>query len=136
MYPISEMARRYVRSRATDAMRYTCQIERVTHPQVRSDLTAIAGGKTILYTGICRIWEVSGGGSVVIGETDVSLQNTYISIPWDVPTVPQRNDEILILTSPDEPELIGKRFQINEVNKAGELRPTRRFQVTMVQAKR
>lgn len=127
--PISKAATSYVRNRATEVMQYTCRIERVERPTYsETSLVASPGSREVIYVGICRVWEVAGGGPVVISETDITMQNTQLSIPWDAQVVPQRFDEVLILTSPD-PALINKRFQIQTSAKAGEMRATRRFSV-------
>ena len=134
-YPISDRAKRFVRDRATAVMRYTCRIERVIPPTYDpGTLIASPGDRTTVYEGVCRIWEVSGGSPVMLGDTDLIVQSTNLSIPWDVSVLPRRNDEVLILTAPGEdPVTIGKRFQIQTSAKAGELRATRRFEVTAME---
>jgi hypothetical protein len=111
-------------------MQYTCRIERV-QPTTYDETTLIAstGGRTTIYEGVCRVWEVTGGGPVVVAEADITVQNTQLSIPWDTPVLPQRFDEVLILTAPTDAALIGKRFRIESSAKAGEMRATRRFVV-------
>lgn len=134
VYPISQRAVDFVRSRATAVMNYTCRIERVNPPEYNENsLLSTSGSKTNIYEGVCRVWEVAGGGPVVISETDIVMQNTQLSIPWDVAVVPQRHDEVLILTAPTDPALVGKRFQIESSAKAGQMRATRRFAVTAME---
>lgn len=128
--PISPWAVQYVRSRATAVMQYTCRIERVQKATYdENTLVAAPGGRTTIYEGVCRVWEVSGGAPIVIAESDIVLQDTQLSIPWNVSPLPKRNDEVLILTAPTDTALVGKRFQIKTSAKAGELRATRRFSV-------
>jgi hypothetical protein len=55
---------------------------------------------------------------------------TNLSIPWDVPEIIKRYDEVTILTAPQDSQMVGKRYEIQTVAKAGELRATRRFEVT------
>jgi len=130
VYPISRQAIDFVRKRATEVMQYQCRIERVTAGEHDEDsLVYTPGSRTVIYEGVCRVWEVSGGSPVVINESDIVMQSTNLSIPWDVPVVPQRNDEVLITSAPTDPALLNKRFQIQDSAKAGEMRPTRRFTV-------
>lgn len=134
-YPISPRAKKFVRDRATSVMRYTCRIERVIAPTYdNTTLVASPGSRTTIYEGVCRVWEVSGGSPVVLGDTDIVIQSTNLSIPWNTSVLPRRNDEVLILTAPDEdPVMVGKRFQIQTSAKAGELRATRRFEVSAME---
>lgn len=128
---ISKRARSYVRRRATAGMYSTCRIERVG--QVAWDnVTNIVtpGDRTVVYEGVCRVWEVSGGSPLQIANTDeVVLQTTNLSIPWDTYPVPEEDDEVLILTSEVDEQLVGKRYRILTSAKAGDLRATRRFVV-------
>lgn len=131
--PISAEARRYVRARATEVMEYTCQITRGQTPESYDEDTLIytpAGMAEVIYEGECRIWEVANSSSVIVGDTDVYQVSTNLSIPWDSTAVIRRYDEVTILTSPQDPQMVGKRFEIQTVAKAGELRATRRFEVT------
>jgi hypothetical protein len=71
----------------------------------------------------------------MVGEDEVPLQATQLSIPWNADPVPRRDDEVEVLTS-DDPAMVGKRFRIMDVAKAGDLRPTRRFTVQTIEASR
>lgn len=125
---ISPRALEYVRARASSVMQATCRIERVNKPSFdQASGTATAGSRTTIYEGKCRIWEASGGGPIMIGEEDIDMQSTQLSIPWDTHPVPIRHDEVLILSHNTDPDLVGKRFMIDSSAKAGELRATRRF---------
>jgi hypothetical protein len=129
VYPISQTAIDYVRRTATSIMISTCRIERVNKPSFNTDTgRAVPGSKTTIYEGPCRIWEVSGGAPILVSEDEVTMQSTQLSIPWNASPVPERNDEVEILTSPD-PAVVGKRFVIDTSAKAGEMRATRRFAV-------
>lgn len=134
-YPISPRAQKFVRDRATAMMRYTCRIERVTPPSYdESTLIATAGGRTTIYEGVCRVWGVTSGASAInLGETEIPMQSTRLSIPWTVTEVPQRNDEVVIVSAVNEdPAVLGKRFRIESSSKAGELRATREFEVSLM----
>lgn len=134
MNPISPAALAYVRARATDVMTYTCRIERVTGPDYDEEtLVASPGSRTTIYEGVCRIWEVSGPGVIMVGEEEYSTQTTNLSIPWDTTTVPTRHDQGVITGAELDPVLVGKRFSILDVAKAGQLRATRRFTIQLKQ---
>ena len=127
---ISSAALAYVRTHAASMMNSTCRIERVKRPSFdQSSGTAVAGSKTTIYEGPCRIWEVSGGGPIMIAEDEVVTQNTQLSLPWDTSPVPERDDEVQITEAPTDASLVGKRFVIETSAKAGDLRATRRFTV-------
>lgn len=111
-------------------MQYKCKIERVTPGDHNEDsLVYTPGSRTVIYDGICRVWEISGGSPVVVSETDIVMQTTQLSIPWNVEVIPQRWDEVLVYDAPTDPALVNKRFQIQDSAKAGEMRATRRFTV-------
>jgi hypothetical protein len=131
--PISAEARKYVRSRATAVMECTCRITRGSRPEGYDEDTLVftpEGLAELVYEGVCRIWEVQGASSVVVGDTDVYQVSTNLSIPWDSPEIVQRYDEVTVLTAPQDSQMVGKRYEITTVAKAGELRATRRFEVT------
>lgn len=131
--PISAYARSYVRSRATAVMEYVCRITRSGPPEGYDETSLVftaAGPKELVYQGPCRIWEVANASSVVVGDTDIYQVSTNLSIPWDSPEIILRYDEVEVLTAPQDPQMVGKRFEIQTVAKAGELRATRRFEIT------
>jgi hypothetical protein len=131
--PITAQARAYVRSRATAVMEYTCQIERGGVPEGYDEDTLVytaAGLAEVVYEGLCRIWEVAGSSAIVVGDTDVYQVSTNLSIPWDSSVLVKRYDVATILTAPQDNQMVGRRFEIQSVAKAGELRATRRFEVT------
>jgi hypothetical protein len=134
---VSSRARAYVRRRATAQMYATCVIERVDEGlwDPLSNLVT-AGGRTVIYTGVCRVWELSGPQPVDIGDDQIVLQSTNISIPWDVNPVPHRDDEVKILGSAVDFDLVGRRYRILDEAKSGDLRATRRFLVHGVEEHR
>ena len=114
-------------------MSYDCRVERVNKPQYdETTLAATPGGRTTLYTGVCRVWEVSGGSVTVIGEVDIAMSTTNISFQHNAPIF-KMMDEIIITNAPDQDTALeGKRFQIQSKAMAGELRATRRYVVKAV----
>lgn len=131
--PITAFARSYVRARATAVMEYTCRITRGERPGGYDEDTLVytpEGLGEVVYEGKCRIWEVAGAASITVSDTDIYQQSTQLSIPWDTEAEIDRYDEVLILTAPQDSQMVGKRYEIQTVAKAGELRATRRFEVT------
>lgn len=127
---ISSRARSYVRARATRHMWSTCVIERVAEAQWDLPTNLVtAGSRTVIYTGVCRVWEISSASVTQIADTELVQQSTRLSIPWDASPVPMVNDEVQIVESIVDTNLIGKRYLIMDEAKAGDLRATRRFVV-------
>ena len=78
--------RKYVRTRATEVMQYVCMIERGSRPEDYDEEHPgphPRGSAELIYEGKCRIWELSGVSSIMVGDTDVYQQSTNLSIPWD-----------------------------------------------------
>jgi hypothetical protein len=130
--PISPAAIAYVREQATEVMQYQCVIERVERSEDYDEETLVLtpGDRQELYSGRCRIWELSGSASIMVGDADIYQQSTQLSIPWNTTAVIKRYDEVTITAAPTDPQMVGKRYQIQNVAKAGEMRATRRFEVT------
>ncbi len=133
--PISPYARRYVRSRATAVMQYRCNAERVV-PAKYDNVTLLGSSgerEVIIEDSPCRIWEIQGAGAVMLGDTDIMVENVQLSLPWDSEIL-KKNDEITITFAPTQDEsMLGKRFEIISAAKAGELRATRRYSVWALQ---
>lgn len=132
--PITAWARSYVRTRATQVMEFDCRIERLEKPEAYDEntLEMSPAQRQVVYTGKCRVWELTGSSTVLVGETDVYLQPTQLSIPWNTTAIIKRGDEAEITGAPQDSQMVGKRFEIQNVAKAGELRATRRFEVISV----
>jgi hypothetical protein len=133
--PITSWARSYVRARATEVMEYTCRITRSGPPATYDEDSLVYtpdGIAEVIYEGKCRIWELSGASMIAVGEAEVIQQPTQMSIPWDAPVSVMRYDQVEVLTAPAESQMVGERFEIQTVAKAGELRATRRFEISGV----
>jgi hypothetical protein len=129
-------ARAYVRSRTQWWMSAECIIERRKSPIFQTNTGyAIGPAKEAVYEGKCRIWEITTGGQVLIGEQSIEMQNTQISIPWDIDPIPIVDDLVTITDCATDVNMIGRMFEIIDTAKSGELRATRRFSVHMVQEK-
>jgi len=131
VYGISSRARDYIRRRASYTMEATCRIERVLPPVFdQTSGRATSGSRTTIYEGKCRIWEVNAGSGVVnIGDDDILMPTTQLSLPWDIDPIPDRKDQVLITDHDSDSSMIGQRFEIQSHVKAGDLRATRRFTV-------
>jgi hypothetical protein len=134
---ISPRARRYVREQATAVMEATCRIERVSGGGY-NEATRLhePASRVVLYEGPCRLWEVSGQAGVVVGDDEIHMQSTNLSIPWDAELKngwPRRADQFVMLSHHTDPAVVGKRGEILDPVKAGDLRATRRFAVQMQQ---
>jgi hypothetical protein len=133
--PITAEARAYVRSRATLVMEHTCQITRGATPEGYDENTLVftaAGIAELVYEGPCRIWELSSAQSLLVGEAEIYQQPTQMSIPWDESALIRRYDQVLVTTAPEDSQLVGERFEIQTIAKGGELRASRRFEITGV----
>ena len=125
---ISARALAYARSRAETTMNATCRIERVSKATFnQSTGRATAGTRTSVYEGPCRIWEITSQQPIMVGEEDIQMPTTQLSLPWDVSPLPQRKDQMEITAHPTDPEMVGQRFEIQSSVKAGDMRATRRF---------
>lgn len=140
--PISPRARKYVRAQATAIMEATCRIERVSAGSYDEDtLKQSAGARVTLYEGPCRLWESTGRAEVAIGDSELIMQSTNLSIPWDSAfeadvqhPAPRRDDQFVILSHHTDSAVVGRRGAILDVAKAGDLRATRRYGVQMSQS--
>jgi len=132
--PISPRARDYVRSRATAVMEYRCKAERLNKATVDDQLVAQPASRTTLASDLpCRIWEIQGSSSVLVGDTTVMMQNVQLSTPWNS-VILKKDDEIEITYAPtQDTAMMGKRFKVVSTAFAGELRATRRYNVKAVE---
>lgn len=131
---ISKRARNYVRKRATAVMESVVRIERVEEPVFDEvSVRATSGSRTVIYEGPARIWTMNTGGAIVLGEDSLHTQTTVMSIPWDVKEIPRIKDQIEVLYSHVDEKIIGRRGHVTGTPKAGDLRPTRTFQVQFIE---
>ena len=137
---VSPYAQGYIQDRAMDLMTSTCRvytpstgINTGTYDPVTGKVTATPG--TIKYEGPCRLWEVPGGQTIVVGDQELSVTQTYLSMPYWVTPLPERDDVIQILTS-DDPDLVGRSVSIVSTIRGGGLRASRRFQVQVADSKK
>lgn len=132
---VSPYARNYARLHASAHMYYTVSIVRMLDP-LFDDVTGLleATQKLSVYQGPARIWTVAGPQVLGVGEDQLTLRQTYVSIPWDAFPVPNRDDIVTVLTYDVHPfygddELIGRTFRVTDVELGGQMYATRRLQV-------
>lgn len=116
-------------------MSYLCKAERLTPAQYdENTLIGTPGSRTTIFSDTqCRVWEIQGASVLGVGESDLMMQNLQLSLPWDSQIL-KKDDEIEITDAPaSNSSMLGKRFQIISLAKAGDLRATRRYQVKAVQ---
>lgn len=65
-----------------------------------------------------RIHPVSGQGSLSLGPGQIDQRSTTVSIPWGAPTVPQRDDIVVIRDAGQDGDLTGKALRVVEVSGA------------------
>ena len=132
---IGTYPRDHIRQRATDLMSAGVRISRpgtTYDPVTRRDISTEG---ELLYEGPARIWEVPAGQQVVIGEEEITVTSTYLSIPFWVQPLPE-HDDLIVVTDSDDEDLIGRSLDIISTVRGGGLRASRRFQVKISESKK
>ena len=88
----------------------------------------------LIYEGKARIWEVPGGSTAIIGDDEIVMTSTYMSVPYSAP-MPEADDLIVIVDSVD-PDLIGRTVNIDSIVRGGSLAASRQFSVTLSSSKK
>jgi|SRR5690606_35677725 len=116
-------------------MEDTCRIYRPGAMVIDPDNdSAKRGDADIKYEGKCRFWEVQAGSPVVIGDQQVTVTQSYLSLPFDS-YVPEQDDIVLIIASADS-DLVGRTVQVVATVRGGGLRASRKFQVRLVESQK
>lgn len=131
---ISPFAKSYLRRRATEQLWDACRIYKQGKMTVGDNFSARRSPAVIKYEGACRLWEVPASSQVVIGDSQLVVSQTYLSLPWDAP-VPE-SDDIVLITKSDDPDLVGRTVSIVSVVRGGGLRGTRKFTVKVLDSKK
>lgn len=134
MIGISAFATHYLRTRTAERMEDACRIFSKGQITVNPDHTASRGEDEVKYEGPCRVWEVTAGNQVVISDSQVVMSQTYLSLPYDAP-VPE-SDDIVLITSSADPDLMGRTVSIVGVVRGGGLRASRKFTVRVVDSQK
>lgn len=132
MIGISPLARNYLRTRSTRLMVDECVITRpgpqtVTYDAVTRKSTLTNG--TGVYSGVCRLWQVSAGSSTWAQDKKLTATTTYLSIPYGEAVEP---DDIVTMTLSDDPEIIGRGLRVEAPTRGGGLRGSRVMRVTFI----
>lgn len=135
MLRISSFAGSYIRRRAAHLMVDECRIWTPGAPVVAPGTKiATRGVKELKYEGPCRLWEAQSGSQVIIGEEQVSMTQTFLSLPYTAP-IPEP-DDICQITKSVDIDLVGRTVSIVAITRGGGLRASRRFLVRVVDSKR
>lgn len=132
---ISPFSRSYLRKRASDKMEDLCEIWRHgTLPLNKATGVVTTTKQTLLYSGKCRIWQVVAGTQVLMGDEQIVMSTTYLSLPYDA-YVPNYDDIIHVIKTSD-PALNSSYFHVVGTSFSGGLRASRRFTVDVLSSPR
>lgn len=128
---VSTWAKSYVRGAAEAQFNCTVRIFPNGTPTLNATTGAYSAAEGVeTYNGPARIWSADGGVTMNLGEGDYATTTTYCSIPWDATPVPENDNQIEVMACPGDPNLVGKVFRVMSVDGGGQMRATRRMQVT------
>ncbi len=132
---ISPFSRAYLRKRSTELMTDTCVAYRAGGPTLdRNTFRSTRATGTSKYTGPCRYWAVQEGAQVLMGDEQVTVTETFVSLPFDAPEL--ESDDIVQITSSDDPTLVGTTVAVIGASGGGGLRGSRRYSVRVVEFQR
>jgi hypothetical protein len=131
---ISAFAASYVRKRTTERMTDACKIWKPGAIIVEDDGSAHRAEGDVKYQGPCRFWEVSAGQQIVVGDEQISMTQTYLSLPFDS-LIPEQ-DDIVQITKCADSDLVGRVVNVTGVVRGGGLRASRKFSVQVVESKK
>jgi hypothetical protein len=130
-----ELAQRYLSRYVNLNMHHAVLITRMTDPVFDSTTgTLSAQLAEVVYSGAARIYSVTGPVTYSLGDEPQFFSTTYVSIPledgWDEP---RRADVVEIVASPNDPAMVGRQFQVTDVEAGGQYTACRRLSVIGVQ---
>jgi hypothetical protein len=131
---ISSYAKTYIRERATELMNCTVLAYRpgTEYDPVTRRNTSTLG--VLVYDGPARVWEVPGAAQVVIGDEQLTISQSFLSVPWATPSFTL--DTMILVTAADDDDLVGRSLNIESSVRGGGLRASRMFQVSISTSKR
>lgn len=88
-------------------------------------------GATTVYQGPGRVYSVSGGSQLAVGDEPTYYSSTQVSIPVAAAR-PQIDDAVLVQSHPD-PALAGRTFRVTDVAEGGQLPAVHTMSVTGIQ---
>lgn len=130
----------YVRRYARFNMRNTVRITRPTAPVFDPDTGSLASaGSLIVYEGPARIYTVQGPLTYSLGDEPQRYSSTFVSIPVTddsgaAVNIPRIEDVIEVLLAPGDSNMVGRTFQVQDVEAGGQWMAARRLQVAGIQA--
>jgi hypothetical protein len=131
---ISPFAASYVRRRTTEHMVDRCKVWKPGDIIVDTDGNAHREVGTVKYEGPCRFWEVNAGQQIVVGDEQISMTQSYLSLPFD--SVVPEQDDVVEITACVDSDLVGRMVNITGVVRGGGLRASRKFSVQVVESKK
>ena len=107
--------RRHVSSFLTDEI----EVRRMEWNEQLDEETLISGygDGEVIYEGPCRVRPTSQQTEVV-GESVMMLRNANITLPHSAPAV--HRDDVAVVTASQNPDLIGRWFQVTEERISGQ----------------
>jgi hypothetical protein len=132
---VSPTAQNYIRKRASELMADECRIFKPTRPVLdRTTGKTTTPSPTVKYEGVCRYWEVQSGQQISVGDEQLTLTQSYLSLPYDAP-VPE-SDDIVEITKSVDPTLQGTTVAVISITRGGGLRGSRKLLVRVVESKK
>ena len=127
----SPFALNYLRVRSDEMMVSECVIVRPSPTQSPVVLDPVSRKAVVsdgapVYTGVCRMWQVSSGNNTWEQDREVAIATTYLSLPHGA--VAEPNDLVLI-TADNDPALVGRSLTVEAVTRGGGLRGSRVMRV-------
>jgi len=130
----------YVRRYARFNMRNTVRIVRPTAPVFDEQTGSLASASTeVIYEGLARIYTVQGPVTYMLGDEPQHYSSTFVSIPVtdelnEPLPAPRVEDVVVVLDAPSDINLVGRTFQVQDVESGGQWIAVRRLQVVGIQA--
>jgi len=93
------------------------------------DITGLAdlpGPRTEVYSGKARIWTSNTGSVTVVGEAEITLTMTNVSIPLDA-SLPQKDDVIVVDANAHDTATVGNTYRVMGVDGGGLIGGARRM---------
>jgi hypothetical protein len=130
---ISPFAQEYIRKRTAELMHDACKIYTPGSPVLdRTTGNTTTPESAVKYEGPCRFWEVQAGQQVLIGDQELVMTQSFLSLPYDAP-VPE-GDDVVEITDCDDPVLIGTTVNVISAVHGGGLRASRKLLVRVIES--
>ena len=124
----------YTRRFAESNMRSTVSVLRKPEPVYDPASGRVASADPeVIYSGVARIAPVTGPLSYVLGDESQQFQQAMVSIPAVTDDLPAVKDLVVVSAHPGDPTVVGRVFQVLDVEAGGQWLASRRLQVVGVQ---